>query len=215
MKKFLLSLPTLLGLLLMDQLGLLALNVFVSNGKHLTALEIILVALVEMLLIAYFLYWGKKQGFAQWSFKNAWTNKGKIILGFVAIVLFQGFYHFLLHTPITSNQQSIDNVQRLTPVLLMCLITGIGAPVLEETIFRLGVFKLALPDHKKISLVISTIFFAFMHMTHELTNPISWPPYLFMGIVFGYLYYKTDKVEVSASSHFLLNSFVTFIQLLR
>lgn len=217
-KRILLNIPVLLGLLMIDSLGLNFLRGYIQNGSRLTAGEITIVVIVVFLSVMYFLYWGKAQGFAEWSFKNVCKNRGKIIIGFLIILLVSGSYNMILSafnlSVVSANQQGINSLEKLVPPLLMCLFTDIAGPVMEETIFRLAIFKLIFPDRDKLALIVSTLVFAFFHMTTELTNFLAWPPYLIMGFVFGYLYYKTKKIEVDVSAHFLWNLFADVIHLL-
>lgn len=220
-KRILLNAPILLGLLTIDLIVPRLETGLTSSGRPLSAVNIVVILIAALLSIAYFIYWGKKQEFADWSFKNVWQNKGKIAIGILAFIMGLMIYATILalliknpSSVISANQQAINEVKRLVPVLLMWFTMCIAAPIMEETIFRLAVFKLILPGKDKTALVVSTILFALAHMQTEVTKFIAWPPYLIMGFILGYLYYKTKKIEVSTTVHMLWNSFSLLLPVL-
>ncbi|GAB2024169.1 type II CAAX endopeptidase family protein [Lactovum odontotermitis] len=211
MKRTLLNIPILLGLVVIDLITPNVERAFTRGGHSLSPLQIVIVAVVSVLSIAYFVYWGKTQKYAEWSFKNFWKNKGKIILGLLSVyaalivvgIIMAGLK--LEHT-VSANQQTLNGLVKLEPFLLIWFTTAIAAPIMEETIFRLGIFKLLFPDKDKIALVVSAILFAGAHMTTEITNFTAWLPYLAAGLILGFLYYKTKKIEVTVSVHVLWNT---------
>lgn len=211
MKRILLNIPMLLGLLVIDLITPNVERAFTSGGHSLSPLQIVIVAVVAVLSIAYFVYWGKTQNYAEWSFKNFWQNKGKIILGLlsvyaVLIVVSLIMAGLKLVPSVSANQQALDELVKLVPFPLIWFTSAIAAPIMEETIFRLGIFKLLFPGKDKIALVVSAILFAGVHMTTEITNFVTGLPYLVIGFILGFLYYKTKKIEVTVSVHVLWNT---------
>ncbi|MDR2976152.1 MAG: CPBP family intramembrane metalloprotease [Streptococcaceae bacterium] len=218
MKRVLLSLPTLLGLLMIDQLTIILLSSYTEKNYFLTPLEIVTVLVVSLLSVLYFLYWGKKQEYAEWSIKNFWLNKGKIILGFLVILAVLMIYNAIMvaikQVTVSANQQALKGLQKHAPFLLMWFVVAVCGPIMEETIFRLAIFKLVFPQKDKIALLVSTLLFAFAHMQSEVTNLLAWPPYLMMGFILGYLFYRTKKIEVSVAVHGIWNTLAVVIQYL-
>lgn len=82
------------------------------------------------------------------------------------------------------------------------LVVGISAPILEEFIFR-GVFLkgfLKKYDAKK-AIIWSALIFGIFHM-----NPWQFIPAFLIGLVIGWLYYKTKSLLPGLFIHFLNNS---------
>lgn len=80
------------------------------------------------------------------------------------------------------------------------------APVVEETAFR-GIILKSLLSTEKLSekpwwaIVISAIIFAVVHM-----NPVQMPHAFLMGILFGWIYYRTRSIVPGILMHFINNT---------
>ena len=216
-KNILLNLPVILGLIVIDLITPRLLSNFVDKGLPLTTLQIIIVLIVSVLSIAFFIYWTKIKKLVDWSYKNVLHNAGKIAVAFSALFVFSIVFGVLAakyHVVTSNNEKAVDFIAKLTPALLMWFVSSVAAPIMEEVIFRVGIFELFFPDRKKVALFVSPILFAYVHMSSDVTNWLAWLPYLFMGVVFSYLYYKTHKIEISITAHGLWNTFVTLLSLL-
>ena len=81
--------------------------------------------------------------------------------------------------------------------VIILLVVAIGAPLVEELLFRGVLFE----EIKKVSSVKATIFltaliFGFYHF-----NIIQSPNTFFMGLVLAYVYYKTKSIKASIIIH--------------
>ena len=99
-------------------------------------------------------------------------------------------------------------------ILLMIIIASIIAPISEEIFFRFFVFlglKNLFPNNKNIlAAIISSIFFALIHI-----EPGSYLVTFILGIAFCWLYIKTKNILIPIFTHSLHNtvSVIMVIQL--
>ena len=88
------------------------------------------------------------------------------------------------------------------PIWVSFISASIFAPFFEEWLCRGVVLRgLLNKTTPKWAIVISAIFFAFIHM-----NPWQAVPAFLMGLVFGYVYYKTGSLKLSMLMHFANNT---------
>lgn len=88
--------------------------------------------------------------------------------------------------------------------IIMLLLVGIGAGLTEELFFR-GLLMPILSDifhNKWAGMILSAIIFSALHMSIYNFLPIT-----FIGILFGYLYYKTDDLKLNIFIHSVFNGF--------
>ena len=80
---------------------------------------------------------------------------------------------------------------------------GLLAPVCEELVFRGAVLRALLrwtPRHW-LAIAISALFFALIH-----ANPIQMPHAFLVGLLLGWLYYRTDSIVPGIVYHWVNNS---------
>lgn len=107
----------------------------------------------------------------------------------------------------SENTQAIIKLAKLNPAFIV--IPSLIAPILEEIIFRGIIFKRLFERFPfLVSAVISSAIFAFMH--GDLPFFLS---YFLIGIIFCYLYKRTNSILVPILTHMLMNSFVVFQQI--
>jgi uncharacterized protein len=95
-----------------------------------------------------------------------------------------------------------------TVVLLVAAVT-VGAPIVEELFYRglvLRAFQARISD--ALAIVISASMFAFAHF-----QPVQFAGLLLVGVVFGYLSYRTRRLGPSIFAHAAFN-LVTVIDVL-
>ncbi|WP_099189434.1 CPBP family intramembrane glutamic endopeptidase [Tepidibacter mesophilus] len=82
-------------------------------------------------------------------------------------------------------------------IMSVCIV----APIYEEIIYRGVILKgLSIKYNDKISIVVSALLFAIMHMNiQQAINAF------FLGIILGYLYLKTKSIYISIFAHFINN----------
>lgn len=119
------------------------------------------------------------------------------------------------YTDTSTNQSSINMMIKETPVLAF-LFVCILAPLIEEIIFRFGLFRALTKINDKIAILLTTFVFAFMHMiisiqsggwelfVHDLP---SFPAYLIGAFAFTFAYYKTKNIATPMCAHFINNTF--------
>ena len=86
--------------------------------------------------------------------------------------------------------------------------TALLIPLVEEVIFRLGIFK-SLKSHIPVwaALILSSFIFAIVH-----GEPLFWAPLMGLGFIFAYSYEKTKTLWVPIALH-AFNNGLTLIDL--
>lgn len=152
------------------------------------------------------IFLGKKLGFVTFKFdffnrKNSW-----IILGGYLLARIIAVGGTLLLNSQGSESTANDAVIQLlftgeNPILIILLL-GIAAPIMEEIVFRGGIIGFWLEKFPIAAIALSSILFG---LVHGPTNIISFLIYGLMGLILSFAYYKTKRIEVSISIHFLNN----------
>jgi membrane protease YdiL (CAAX protease family) len=87
------------------------------------------------------------------------------------------------------------------------LTIGIAAPILEELIFRGVVLKKFLQKYSPTkAIVLSSVIFGIAHM-----NPWQFVAAFSIGLVIGWIYWKTNSIWPGIFMHFLNNSFSFYL----
>ena len=86
--------------------------------------------------------------------------------------------------------------------LLIILLIGIAAPIMEEIVFRGGIVGYLFKDLPVVGIIVSSVLFGLMHSP---TNIISFLIYGLIGLTCAIAYFKTRRLEVSIAIHFLNN----------
>ncbi|ELS0392751.1 CPBP family intramembrane metalloprotease, partial [Enterococcus faecalis] len=107
------------------------------------------------------------------------------------------------HTTTANDSTLIKLFSGVSPVLVVLLL-GIAAPIMEEIVFRGGIIGYLVENNALLAILISSFLFGIIHGP---TNFISFGMYFFMGIILSVSYYKTKDLRVSISIHFLNNLF--------
>ncbi|MCL2287620.1 MAG: CPBP family intramembrane metalloprotease [Candidatus Bathyarchaeota archaeon] len=102
--------------------------------------------------------------------------------------------------------------------VLMILMAGILAPVVEESLFRGALFGRLHLKSSILAYVISITIFAFAHVWQfalsdptQLINALSWIP---MGIGFAFVYRRTGNVFAAITLHMICNIIAVLAQIL-
>ncbi|EGP4912611.1 CPBP family intramembrane metalloprotease [Enterococcus faecium] len=107
------------------------------------------------------------------------------------------------YTTTANDSTLIKLFSGVSPVLVILLL-GIAAPIMEEIVFRGGIIGYLVENNALLAILISSFLFGIIHGP---TNFISFGMYFFMGIILAVSYYKTKDLRVSISIHFLNNLF--------
>lgn len=108
---------------------------------------------------------------------------------------------------VSANTESIMQVILSNPVFLFLPV--ITAPVIEELVFRKAINGLLVDKNGWIGgAVISSLLFAFIHFDGMILT------YATMGLVFSYVYYKTNSIWSPVIAHMGLNLIATILNLM-
>ena len=107
----------------------------------------------------------------------------------------------------SENQNYIEELLRSSSSLLLIPVLGVIGPIVEELVFRGALqgslAKLKMP--KILSVIIAGTLFGLIHVM-EAGDYIQLPAYLFGGLAFGFIYFKSENIYVPISVHIIYNS---------
>lgn len=133
------------------------------------------------------------------------------VLGFVLVLVTQliaGKIEELMGVSVASqNTASLSAIAAISPLIIVSLV--FFGPFLEEVVFRRIIFgSLNQTTNFFVAALVSAIMFGIIHMefSHLLT-------YISTGLVFAFLYNKTQRIITPMIAHMMLNAFVLYIQL--
>ncbi len=163
----------------------------------------------------------------QWSYIKSNPPRAIIytVLGFIALVVIAlGSNLILIHLfgleidP--QNQQHIIDIIRSGPLGFISMITYaiILAPIIEELVFRKGVFELIYKRFGVIAAILgNSVLFGLIHVMFEFmdtqttTQYINIVPYIIPGIVLSIIYYRSGKlIIIPIVIHMLYNAMGIF-----
>lgn len=100
----------------------------------------------------------------------------------------------------SSSLETYTNAAVTMSPIITIICTGILAPIMEELIFRYGILGSLKGKGPILAIGVSSVLFGVMHM-----NIIQGGYAFLMGIVLGYLYWKTNNINVSILLHISVN----------
>lgn len=104
---------------------------------------------------------------------------------------------------ITTNQKALDTLFTQVPKGVFWLVAGFTAPISEEYIFRAGIQSLFPKKYQILGLLVSAIIFGLSHTPTTIGSAVI---YIGMGLSFGWLYKKTNRIEMPIIAHMLWNT---------
>ena len=112
---------------------------------------------------------------------------------------------------LSGNEVNVRNYIKLYPIY-MIFSTVIYAPVVEEITFRKTIRNIV--NNKYIFIILSGLIFGLVHLSspYALNDYLMTIPYILMGMVLSYIFYKSDNIFVSISLHSLHNFILLIIQ---
>lgn len=176
------------------------LAVWLLKNHYQTPFTSILLIGLELLIIALFLYYAKVKQIIRW--KVLFT----ILLGWLSLRVPQIIGYLIMTmqgVKDTANQTVIMELTKQLPLALMLIFAIIGAPIMEEIIFRYIIPKELFAKHQKWGFVIGTLAFALIHSPSDIGSFII---YAGMGAILSFVYYKTEHLEYSIMIHFINNA---------
>lgn len=106
------------------------------------------------------------------------------------------------------NQKAVEDLLTSNPVLMM-ISAIILAPIKEEWITRKLIIGSIFKNLPYVGLIVSSFGFGLLHMIAGFSF-YALIQYSLAGLIFGLLYIKTKRIEVSILAHFL-NNFVSIL----
>lgn len=117
----------------------------------------------------------------------------------------------------SDNQDAINELSLNFPIMIF-IATVLIAPFVEEFFYRKLIMGHIFKDYAKTGLVVSSILFGLSHFSiNSLTdnfNPFNILSYVMMGFFFGWVYYKTKRIEASIMAHLMNNLLATGVLLI-
>lgn len=109
----------------------------------------------------------------------------------------------------TANQAALE--QANLPAILLVIIAAVAAPVVEEVVFRGLILGKVFGGTSYLGLIVSSLLFGGLHVPTDIG---SWVIYGGMGLVLGFVYMKTKKLEYCILIHFINNGLAVLFMLL-
>ncbi len=134
---------------------------------------------------------------------------------FIALGLMyvSNFIIIFITKDIAQNEQSVRALFEANPILTFVL-ASLLAPLLEELVFRLSIYKI-IGKYKYLFIAVSGLIFGSMHVIGNVsvwTDLLYLIPYSIPGCVFAYTLVKSDNIFVPISLHFIHNTFALLLQ---
>ncbi|WP_066504312.1 type II CAAX endopeptidase family protein [Abyssisolibacter fermentans] len=143
------------------------------------------------------------------SFKQVLLIPLITILFYPLAVFFNSILLFLLSFFGKVNPMKLPAPQNVKELLIGFIIVAVSAGICEEIMFRGFIMSAYKRVGVKKSIIISAVLFGFFHFNiQNLVGPI------FLGIIFGYMVYKTNSIFASIIAHITNNAFVVFLSYL-
>ena len=160
-----------------------------------------------------FLIIDKKAFKMDWKrFKKTRGMAGQIVIGMVMVyavgIIAQYILYFLGVSGTSQNEMQIANMFQEDPLnlILLFLTLCVFTPVVEEIVYRKVLYGFLSDKFGTIAAIAgSGLIFGLMHVITQ-GDFIQSIPYVFMGSVFGYIYYRArQNIFVVIGVHFLNN----------
>ena len=180
-----------------------------TDPNLLAAIEFISYGIITIPFIIFVILFRRK-------FKYGWKNWQTYVFGLIggfaligSSTVYMGFVQVVFGVTENANEQIINQIVSIYPVLSL-LIFAIVGPVVEELTYRVGLFSFLRRIHPALAYAVTIIFFAILHFdvsslmtgfqsgdfsafTNELLN---FPAYLLAAAILTFIY---DKFGFGAS----------------
>jgi len=159
------------------------------------------------------------------TFKRSWFDFkaqpgrriGNIFLGYLMVIGGLVIASYLLQilgvTGTSQNEMTIQTMfnDNALNLFLLFLALCVFTPIVEEVLYRKVIFNFVESKTNHIwGIIVTGAIFGLMHVI-AFGDFIHSLPYIFMGLAFGYMYYKSNKnIYVVIGMHFI-NNFVSWI----
>lgn len=137
------------------------------------------------------------------------------ILILVLMLISNNIVSMFTTAEVATNQEIIIETLKKAPIYIL-ITTILIAPLLEELIFRFCIKKI-IPKPSIIYILVSGLLFGSMHVVltlEHISDLLFIIPYSIPGIIFAYLYNKTDNILIPASLHFIHNGVLMLLEVI-
>ena len=143
-----------------------------------------------------------------WPLAGVLTFLGVLPITFLGGLLFSSVAKFL-HLPLEP-QETLEILVRLKSrplIVLFFVLATVIAPVMEELVFRAGLFRfLRTFAPRWVALLLPALFFASLHVDWKTLDGLnSFIPLAALAIVFSLAYERTGRIGVTMIAHALFN----------
>ncbi len=150
-------------------------------------------------------------------FRKARGMAGQIVIGMVMVyavgIIAQYILYFLGVSGTSQNEMQIANMFQKDPLnlTLLFLTLCVFTPIVEEIVYRKVLYGFLSDKFGTIAAIAgSGLIFGLMHVITQ-GDLIQSIPYVFMGSVFGYIYYRArQNIFVVVGVHFL-NNLISYV----
>lgn len=160
---------------------------------------------IVVVLILLYLYRDDYKEKSQFNFKNLSSSFWIYILGLVVTAFINFILMYVLKLGESANEVAVSTSLSVLPLYSIASIL-IFAPIIEEYVFRRGLFDIV--KNKWLYITLSGLLFGSMHVVfHDPTfiDLLFILPYSILGMSFGYIYYKYRDINLTISIHFFNN----------
>ncbi|WP_369350529.1 CPBP family intramembrane glutamic endopeptidase [Streptococcus hillyeri] len=106
---------------------------------------------------------------------------------------------------VAANQEIANDLMQQVPMVLMVIMLILGAPIVEESIFRGFIPEMFPEKWQWVGLLIGAVLFGLIHNPTDLGSVIQ---YVSMGMVFALVRYFGKRIEYSIILHAIHNALV-------
>ncbi|WEV54429.1 type II CAAX endopeptidase family protein [Leuconostocaceae bacterium ESL0723] len=196
--------PTALFWIVVGTLMVAFLDIMPQRVSHYEPQYMWLAVLVDMLILAAFIYWLQKKTGTVFE-KIKWDYVWAALFGLVALFLVYTAVGLLIPHAASNNQAGLDKELKSLSglnVFLFHFLVAILGPAIEETFFRGWMMWAMSRWNKWLRLAIIVLIFTAGHHPAQLFD---WLAYGAMGVIFTLVRMETGKVQYSFITHALWN----------
>ena len=161
---------------------------------------IIISALADIITLVLFLLFRWAEVSRHWVRTRPWTVLFWCCLAAFGAIIPSTYIQELL-PELPSNAD--DEFDMLMGSSLGYFVIALGAPLVEELVFRGAVLRALLrwKSNPWVGIIISSVLFAASHM-----NPVQMPHAFLVGLLLGWMYYRTDSIVPGVVYHWVNNT---------
>ncbi|MBM7643561.1 CPBP family intramembrane glutamic endopeptidase [Streptococcus loxodontisalivarius] len=209
-----------LGIIFLNLLPSVVMQVYLTLNKDqgqllLSQPQLLVISLAYIIEVVIFIYLAKKwQLFGNWKSLSWKTLFKSVGLGFLAIMLvniLSNIFFALSGKDTSLNQSALIDLFSQIPKWLFFLSAVVVAPITEEIIYRGYVSRRLFENRPTWGIIFGALLFTLAHTPTDLG---SWISYGGMATIFGFIYWKTNRLEYSFALHMFNNLLASLLMLL-